>query len=370
MKATVSKNLMVSALGTLNKAFAKYRSSLPVLMHVNIQVGAEGFTLTRTDLDMTVIVKCPATVQDDWRGDFCVPAQKMEQVIASMPGDTVEVEVERFTVRLRSEKYYVEMRVLLGCEFPATSASVMDGIRFQVASDVLNQSLSRVSPAVGSGEMIYGKDGLWFSFRGSRLNLYATDSRRCHAEHNVLQSLDAENCDMLIREDRVKAFQSALTLASGDVELIVSESHIVLRTSDVTVVSKCGGISMPGFVRILAPGNVTASMFVDPAALAAALKRVMLIASAERPKVKLAVVRGNNYFSLTCENVNVGDAIERVPIKEWQGNDLHTILNAEYLLDAVRVVDKLKLVKIDFNDQEPVHISADDYRAVIVGIRQ
>jgi len=368
MKATVSKNLMVSALGTLNKAFAKQRSSLPVLNHVNIQVGAEGFTLTRTDLDLMVIVKCPATVQDDWRGDFCVPAQKMEQVIASMPGDTVEMEMERLTVRFRSEKYYVEMCILPGDEFPVTSASVMDGIHFQVAADVLHQSLSRVSPAVGDSAISH--NGVWFSFRNSKLNLYAMDARRCHAENNVLSSIDAANNDTLIREDRVKAFQIALALASGDVELIVSDTFIVLCTADVTVASRGMRLGMPGFDRILAKGHVTDSLHVDPTVLAEALKRVMLIAPVDKPRVKLAVVRGSNYLSLTCENANVGDALERVPIKEWQGNDLHITLNARYLLDAVRVVDKLQMVKIDLSGQEPVHISADDYHAVIASIRQ
>jgi DNA polymerase III sliding clamp (beta) subunit (PCNA family) len=361
---------MVSALGTLNKAFAKQRSSLPVLNHVNIQVGAEGFTLTRTDLDMMVIVKCPATVQDDWRGDFCVPAQKMEQVITSMPGDTVEMEMERLTVRFRSEKYYVEMRILPGDEFPSqTAAYETDGIHFQVAADVLHQSLSRVSPAVGNASEI-SKNGVWFSFRNSKLNLYATDGRHCHAENNVLSSLDAANNDMLIREDRVKAFQIALALASGDVELIVSDTFIVLRTVDVTVASRGMQLGMPGFDKILAQGHVPDSLHVDPAVLAAALKRVMLIAPVDKPKVRLAVVRGDNYLSLTCKNDNVGDAIERVPIKWQEGNDYTIVLNAAYLLEAVRVVDKLKMVKIDRSDQETVHISADDYHAVIASIRQ
>jgi len=62
---------------------------IPVLSHLLIETKADKIAMRATDLDITVMTECAASVRND--GSVCLPARKLTEIVKSLSCGEIEI---------------------------------------------------------------------------------------------------------------------------------------------------------------------------------------------------------------------------------------------------------------------------------------
>src|SRR5258706_179623 len=302
MKFTITREQLQEGLGGVAAAIPA-KTTLPVLANVLVEVTKQGIRLSGTDLDIAVTTTVPAEV--DAEGAVTLPAKKLVDIARELPSGPV-----RFTAagesRVAIECGRAKFK-LLGLpreEFPSFPAVKFDGA-WNAAAGVVHKLVGHVAFAASTEESRPILNGVLWELRPDHMRMVATNRHR-------LAKMDVPADDAL--------------------EIARSDNHIGFRAGGTLVFSRLIEGPYPNYEQVI-PRENDKFATVDKAAMAAALRRMSVVASDQTHRIRLAFSGGAVKFSV--QTPDLGEAQDELAVT-YEGEPLEIGFNAMYLLEILK----------------------------------
>jgi DNA polymerase-3 subunit beta len=210
-------------------------------------------------------------------------------------------------------------------------------------------------------------NGVLWQLRGGEMRMVATNGHRL-AKMAVPLEVGAGEEDLIVPP---KALQQVERLfdAEDELEIARSESHLGFRTQRAEVYTRLIEGPYPNYEQVL-PSENDKECVADRDQLAAALRRVAIVASDQTHRVRLSFAAEK--LALAVQTPDLGEAEDELPV-EYAGAPLEIGFNAQYLLEVLRYVSS-EDVKISLSAPErpatfePVD-EDEDYLCLVMPLR-
>ena len=326
MKFTITREQLQEGLGAVAAAVPA-KTTLPVLSNVLVEVTKQGLRLSATDLDIAVSTSVPADV--DAEGGTTLPARKLVDIVRELPSAPIRVTAageQRVAIECGRSKFK-----LLGLpreEFPSFPAVKFDGA-WKAPAGVVQKLVGHVAFAASTEESRPILNGVLWEMRPDRTRMVATNGHRL-ARMDV-PSQGSATADLIVPPKALEQMRR-LFPADADVEIARSDNHLGVRAGSTIVFSRLIEGPYPNYEQVIPRENDKAAT-VDKAAMAAALRRMSVVASDQTHRIRLAFAGGTVKFSV--QTPDLGEAQDELAVT-YEGEPLEIGFNATYLLEILK----------------------------------
>jgi DNA polymerase III subunit beta len=331
MKATIERANLLKALTHVHRVVER-RTTIPILGNVLITADGGGLTLKATDLDLEIIDRTPAMVEQP--GSTTVPAHMFYDIVRKLPeGAEVELETgEGTTMGLRSGRTRFALQMLPDADFPDLSPGELP-VSFTMPADDLKRLIDRTQFAISTEETRYYLNGIFFHVVGegeaARLRAVATDGHRLAKAEIAAPTGSAGMPGIIVPRKTVGEIDKLLEDPEAEARLELSDSKLRLTIGDVVLTSKLIDGTFPDYERVI-PAQNDKVLTVEKADFERAVDRVSTISSERGRAVKLSL--SEDRMVLAVNSPDSGSATDELTVA-YEAEAMEIGFNARYLLE-------------------------------------
>ena len=328
MKFTITREKLHEGLGAV-AASVPSKTTLPVLANILVEASKDGLALSGTDLDISVSTTIPASV--DQEGATTLPARKLVEIVKELPNAAIRVTSsgeQRVQIECGRSKFK-----LLGLsreEFPAFPTVKFQG-GWKVTARELQKLIGHVAFAASTEESRPILNGVLWELRADRMRMVATNGHRLARMDVPASSQTSGQADLIIPP---KALEQIRRLFGGDEEIEIgrSDNHLGFRSTTTQIYTRLIEGPYPNYEQVI-PRENDKVLTADKAALAAALRRMSIVASDQTHRIRMAFTNGA--CKLSVQTPDLGEAQEELAVA-YEGDALEIGFNAAYLLEILK----------------------------------
>jgi len=328
MKFTITREKLHEGLQAV-AASVPSKTTLPVLANILVEASKDGLKLSGTDLDISVSTTIPASV--DQEGATTLPARKLVEIVKELPNAAIRMTSsgeQRASIECGKSKFK-----LLGLsreEFPAFPSVKFEG-GWKVAAKDLQKLIGHVAFAASTEESRPILNGVLWELRSDRMRMVATNGHRLARMDVPTTGQGGGQADLIIPP---KALEQIRRLFGGDeeIEIAKSDNHLGFRSTTTQVYTRLIEGPYPNYEQVI-PRENDKSLTADKAALAAALRRMSIVASDQTHRIRMAFTNGA--CKLSVQTPDLGEAQEELSVA-YEGDSLEIGFNAAYMLEILK----------------------------------
>jgi DNA polymerase III subunit beta len=338
VKLSLSTTELLTQLQTATRV-ASARASVQALS--GVMISAEGDQPLLLATDMEVGLRVPLAGEVLHPGVAVLPARLVLDVVRSLPGDTVTLEVrsQEQDVELISGSATFHLRTLRSEDFPPLPTPDA-GTRMTLPARVFVDTALQVSRSASKDETRPVLTGVLISAGAHELTMVATDSYRLSVKHatldSALQSAIEANVPARALQELARIAQSVdepeLTVSLGQNQVVFEIGHIVLS-------SRLIDGQFPNYRQLL-PESVEHELRLSSAEIADVVRRISLLAQKNTP-LRLSFSAGE--LTVSAQTPDVGEASETLPVP-FSGEPFEIGFNPDFLRDGLESVESDELV--------------------------
>jgi DNA polymerase III subunit beta len=328
MKFTITREKLHEGLGAV-AASVPSKTTLPVLANILVEASKDGLKLSGTDLDISVSTTIPASV--DQEGATTLPARKLVEIVKELPNAAIRMTSsgeQRATIECGKSKF--KLLGLSRDEFPAFPSVKFEG-GWRVAAKDLQKLISHVAFAASTEESRPILNGVLWELRADRMRMVATNGHRLARMDVPTGGQGGGQADLIIPP---KALEQIRRLFGGDEEIEIgrSDNHLGFRSTTTQVYTRLIEGPYPNYEQVI-PRENDKSLTADKAALAAALRRMSIVASDQTHRIRMAFTNGA--CKMSVQTPDLGEAQEELAVA-YEGDSLEIGFNAAYMLEILK----------------------------------
>ena len=328
MKFTITREKLHEGLGAV-AASVPTKTTLPVLANILVEASKDGLRLSGTDLDIAVSTTIPASVDQD--GATTLPARKLVEIVKELPNAAIRMTSsgeQRATIECGKSKFK-----LLGLsreEFPAFPTVKFEG-GWKVTAKDLQKLIAHVAFAASTEESRPILNGVLWELRPERMRMVATNGHRLARMDVPTSGQGGGQADLIIPP---KALEQIRRLFEGEDEIEIgkSDNHLGFRSTTTQIYTRLIEGPYPNYEQVI-PRENDKSLTADKSALAAALRRMSIVASDQTHRIRMAFTNGA--CKLSVQTPDLGEAQEELSVA-YEGDSLEIGFNAAYLLEILK----------------------------------
>jgi DNA polymerase-3 subunit beta len=351
MELKLQRSLVLQELSIL-QGVVEHRTTIPILSSILTETIENSLRLVATDLDMTIMTRCPATISGG--GRLTLESKVFQNLVRNLPeedfvlrqaGDSVEIECGRFRSR---------MSIADADEYP-TIPDVPDGGDYGLPLELFQLMLDRVAFAITKDDPKFQLNGALVKLVPGEVEIAATDGHRLAVVRaNAPEGAPPFEQQLFPR----KLLTEFARFSDAQVILSAGENHLGFRMGERTLVSRIVELRFPQYERVIVRDNPN-RVRIDRRELLASLRRVSLMAHEKAHGVRFRLDPAGE-LTLASIGYERGSAEETLGVS-YQGDSLEIALNAAYVMDVLQVLEcpTIELQLRDANSQT-VLIPVDD----------
>lgn len=328
MKFTITREKLHEGLQAV-AASVPSKTTLPVLANILVEASKDGLKLSGTDLDISVSTTIPASV--DQEGATTLPARKLVEIVKELPNAAIRMTSsgeQRASIECGKSKF--KLLGLSRDEFPAFPTVKFEG-GWKVAAKDLQKLIGHVAFAASTEESRPILNGVLWELRSDRMRMVATNGHRLARMDVPTTGQGGGQADLIIPP---KALEQIRRLFGGDeeIEIAKSDNHLGFRSTTTQVYTRLIEGPYPNYEQVI-PRENDKSLTADKAALAAALRRMSIVASDQTHRIRMAFTNGA--CKLSVQTPDLGEAQEELSVA-YEGDSLEIGFNAAYMLEILK----------------------------------
>ena len=339
MKISIERAVLLKAISQAQSVVER-RNTIPILANVLIEARDAEVNLRATDLDIEVIDRAPAMVEQ--AGATTVSAVLLHDIIRKLPdGALIELVDDTRTGRLQvsAGRSNFSLATLPKEDFPVMASSEYSA-NFAAPAKTLRRLFDKAKFAISTEETRYYLNGVYMHVAeadGARvLRCVATDGHRL-ARIDAPLPAGAENMPgVIVPRKTVGELRKLLEDDEMEIAVSVSETKVRFATPDISLTSKVIDGTFPDYTRVI-PTQNTKRLEVDASEFAKAVDRVATVSSERSRAVKLALEDDKLVLSVNAPD---SGAAEEELIVAYADERLEIGFNAKYLLEIASQVDR------------------------------
>ena len=345
MKFIIEKGVFQTCLGKI-QGIAERRSTIPILSNILISGEKNSINIIATDLEIGVMEITKAEKVE--KGDLCIPARKLYDIVRELSEERVEVQDgENFWVSIKAGKTIFNLPGLDPKEYPTFPLTEGSAYFNMGASDLLDM-IEKTVFAASSEESRFNLNGIYMEKVSKEskdfFRMVATDGHRLSMVDKALKSTIEKG--IIISRRGLTELKKVLSNSDAGVAISLKDNNCIFKTEQTIVVIRLLEGGYPDYQQVIPTAN-DKHIILDRKAFIGALRRAHVIASEKGEGVKFSIL--NNLMEIRTGGPDVGNVQEEIKI-DYQGDPLEVSFNARYLLDILNNIDTEK-VKIELKEE-------------------
>ncbi|MBV9818818.1 MAG: DNA polymerase III subunit beta [Solirubrobacterales bacterium] len=366
MKISLERDALFTQLQTAGRV-ASTRSAIQALAGVQLAAESTGCELRATDMDVGLRVPLDAEVTRE--GTVVLPARLMLDVVRSLPGQTV-------TMELRSAEQDVEVvagnatfhiRTLRGDDFPPFPEPDPESA-VQVPAEAFVSTALKVAGSASRDETRPVLTGILVSASDRELRMVATDSYRLSVKETALETALSAGFEVNVPARALQELARLVNQAEEEpLGVSVRQNQVLFTIGRVVLSSRLIDGQFPNYRQLL-PDSFEHELRIAGSELTEVVRRISLLAQKNAP-LRLAFAEGE--LTVSAQTPDVGEARESLPVA-FSGEPLEIGFNPEFLRAGVEAIEEGDVVLKLISPLRPGLIESGDetrFRYLIMPIR-
>jgi DNA polymerase-3 subunit beta len=312
------------------------KTTMPILSTVLMNAENGVFSISATDLDISVTSKVNGTVAEE--GRIAVPAKKLAEIVKSLAGEeaSLHTEGDKLTLACGKSRFLVNARS--ADDFPKLPQQESK-TSFPIDPEIVSQLVQKTMYAVSNDLTRPALCGVLWEVDRKGISMVATDGHRLAKVEIALDLGSVQKMEVIVPP---KALGTMRTYAEGEKEVRISigENSISFDMKETTIYSRLLEGPFPNYQRVI-PAKNEKELVVSRSALAEATKRVSILSDTLTKQVVFSI--GKAKLTLNVSTQELGEAREEIEAS-FSGEAMDIGYNANYVLDILRTVDAEEIV--------------------------
>ena len=341
MKIKVNKEAIIDCLQKVQSVINP-RNALPVLSNILFRAEDGRLEVTATDMNLTVRATMEAEVLES--GATTLPAKRIFGVFRELSVAEAEMEVNEANIAfIHAASSYFRIHGISEADYPSLP-EMTDAKTYTLDQSAFRNMLRLTSYAASTDATRQLLNGVLLSFKGGKLSVVATDSRRLAlVEQEVEFPADAA-MDMIVPLKTVEELLRTLGDA-GSLKILATPKQIAFEYDGTLVISKLVEGSYPNFRQVIPQANGE-RVALERETLLTAVRRTSQLVSDAVSGVKLTFTK--NRLEILAAAAEIGEGRETMDVK-YNGPDIAISFNPAFLMDPLKALtpDEVYLDLVD-----------------------
>jgi len=317
------------------------KTTLPILNNILIEADENRIRIVATDREISLIAHYDAYVSDT--GKITLSAKKLYEMIREIQGEEVHFETdERQIVTLTCQKAVYRIMGISADEYPSIVAEENIPL-FPMPGNMIKEMIRKVFFAMSTDELRRNLNGIFLQTEkrpeGYTIRMVATDGHRLSTAY---KNIDANEfldipVGVILPRKGVGEIRKVVEDDPDHVAIGLMGQMFMVQTENVLLKVSLINAEYPDYKRVI-PAEKGTVLFLPKDGFLHALRRMWVVVSAEEFRTVLLTIADNRVV-LQSQNADVGEAKEDIDVS-YTGEPLEVGYNADYLIDAIEVIDE------------------------------
>lgn len=315
------------------------RTALPILGHVLIKTDKGRLKLSATDLEIGINAWVGSKVEKE--GVITVPGRLISDFVATCDDKTINLDVEKQDLILKSEKYQAKIKGTNAEEFPLIPEVKEENV-FEVSALDFREAVSQVIIASAIDESRPVLAGILLKVLKNKIKLVATDSYRLAEKTLKLEKEAGFSKDIIIPAKTMNELVRILASLSADkIKIAVAENQVQFTVDDTAeIVSRLIEGNYPNYEQIIPTKNTTQAE-IEKNQFVNIIKMASLFARESANNVKLEIAKSGK-LKVTATASQVGENVSEMDVA-IDGEQAEIAFNAKFILDVLSIIADNKI---------------------------
>ena len=353
MKLICSKSNLLHGVNIVSKAVPT-RTTMAILECILIDASANEIKLTANDMELGIETKIEGEIAE--RGIIALDAKIFSEIVRKLPDSDVVIETDsNFKTTITCEKSKFNIVGKSGDDFsyiPFIERNECISISQFTLKEVIRQTIFSIADNDNNKLMT----GELFEIEENQLKVVSLDGHR----------ISIRNIELKNNYDHKKVVVPGKTLqevskilpgsAEEEVNIFLSENHIVFEFDDTTVVSRLIEGEYFKIEQMLSSDYDTKVKINKRELLDCIDRATLLVKEGDKKPIIMNITDGNMELKI---NSFIGSMNEDIDIAK-EGKDILIGFNPKFFIDALRVIDEEEVSLYIVNPKAPCFIKDDE----------
>lgn len=340
MKFTLSSTALNSRLQTLSRVLGS-KTALPILDCFLFDVRGGQLTITASDNENIMQTNLQLD-ESDGEGSFAVANRTILNAVKELAEQplTFDVDTNTFTVKVIYQNGRFELPAQNADEYPRFQPIADGATVITVASEVLNENISRSIFATAQEELRPVMNGIYFDLTPDSLTIVASDGHKLVRNQNFTIKSDAP-ASFILPKKPAQLLKSVLGKDGVDVVIKFDDRNAEIHFADGTLSCRLIEGRYPNYNSVIPTDNPN-QLTIDRKALLGALRRVIPFASESSQLVRFHLEIGK--LDVSGEDIDFATRAKESVICDYTGQPMDIGFKGSSLTEILTNLDSDEVI--------------------------
>jgi DNA polymerase-3 subunit beta len=342
MKVSCLQENLAKGLNIVSRAVAARTATLPVLTHVLLATDGGRLRIAATNLELGINCWIGAKVEDE--GSITVPARPFTELIALLPPDRVDLDlnIRTQTLRVQCGRTDNNIKGIDAQEFPIIPTFEPANAAF-IDANLLKTMIGKVVFAAATDESRPMLTGVLTKLENDKIVMVAADGFRLSVCTGTLKEPVAEPRTILIPSKAVAEVARVVSEQEEPVAISVTPSHgqVLFHMQNVDLVAQLIDQRFPDYEPII-PKKTDTRTVVSTAEMLKACRQASIFARESSDTMRLRITPssdgGPGKMTISARADETGDNESQLEAVST-GTEVEIAFNVKFLIDVLSVID-------------------------------
>lgn len=357
MKLICSKSNLLHGVNIVSKAVPT-RTTMAILECILIDASANEIKLTANDMELGIETKIEGEIAE--RGVIALDAKIFSEIVRKLPDSDVVIETDSsFKTTITCEKAKFNIVGKSGDDFsyiPYIERNEAITLSQFTLKEVIRQTIFSIADNDNNKLMT----GELFEIEENHLKVVSLDGHRISIRNIELKN-NYEHKKVVVPGKTLQEVSKILPgSAEEDVNMFLTDNHIVFEFDDTTVVSRLIEGEYFKIEQMLSSDYETKVKINKRELLDCIDRATLLVKEGDKKPIIMNVTDGNMELKI---NSFIGSMNEDIDIVK-DGKDILIGFNPKFFIDALRVIDEEEVSLYMVNPKAPCFIKDDEGKLI------
>lgn len=360
MRFTIQREAFLKGLMIAGKAIGS-KSPIPVMMNFKLTLTIEGLSILGSNNEITIKTLIPTMVGeekfifDPEYGSTLVSSKYLTDIVRKIEGDQIQFEViDNTIVKIKDNRSNFKLNSIRPEEYPEIDLADQ-GVTIKLEKNAFQTFVNQTAFAASTKEQRPILTAVNLQADNNALVATATDSARLARKEIYFDESYSFSANIPAKT-LMEVSKLIETENVADMTLSVSETKVLFSFANTIVSSRLITGDYPQTKNIV-PKTFNYFLEVNAQEFISAMERVSLLLSEKENVVKLTM--SDEAIEVSTKSSQVGSAVERLNVCQYNGDRLEVSFNAGYVIDAIKACGSEDVTLAFLGEMKPFVIRND-----------
>ncbi len=360
MRFTIQRDAFLKGLTIAGKAIGS-KSPIPVMMNFKLTLTIEGLSILGSNNEITIKTLVPTMVGeeklifDPEYGSTLVSSKYLTDIVRKIEGDQIQFEViDNTIVKIKDNRSNFKLNSIRPEEYPEIDLTDQ-GVTIKLEKNAFQTFVNQTAFAASTKEQRPILTAVNLQADNNALVATATDSARLARKEIYFDESYSFSANIPAKT-LTEVSKLIETENVADMTLSVSETKVLFSFANTIVSSRLITGDYPQTKNIV-PKTFNYFLEVNAQEFISAMERVSLLLSEKENVVKLTM--SDEAIEVSTKSSQVGSAVERLNVCQYNGDRLEVSFNANYVIDAIKACGSEDVTLAFLGEMKPFVIRND-----------